>query len=125
MNTPEHYTPVMPYFLVPDAKAFIEFVKTVFDSKEILTVPDEDGRIMHAEYSINGGTIMLGQSNGEWKSHPNGTFVVTDDVDGTHARGLAAGATVLQEPGDQCYGRASGFLDAWNNQWWLNTPAEE
>ena len=124
MNVPQHYSPVMPYFIVGDADAFIKFITTVFDAKEILRVPSPDGSVMHAEYSINGGTVMFGQAGGEWKSFPCGVFVVTDRVDEIHERALANGAVSIQEPGERGYGRASGFQDAFGNQWWLNTPGE-
>ena len=70
MNVPAHYSPVMPYFVVPSAADFIEFITNGFDAKEMITVPGDDGLVTDAEYRINGGTIMLGQSGGEWKPFP-------------------------------------------------------
>jgi uncharacterized glyoxalase superfamily protein PhnB len=112
----------MPYLVVSDAEAFIKFISDVFDAKEMLTVPDEDGVVMHAEYSINGGTLMIGGAGGEWSPFPCSMFVVVKDVDGLYAKGLSHGATGNQEPSERGYGRAAGFLDAWGNQWWLNDP---
>jgi PhnB protein len=122
MTTHEHYSPVMPYIIARDAAALIDFITTVFDATEKLRVNADDGSVMHCEYSINGGTIMFGQSGGEWKPFPCGIFVVVEDVDGIYAKGLAHGATAIQEPGDRGYGRAAGFLDQWGDQWWLNNP---
>ncbi len=124
MNVPKHYSPVMPYIVLSNADDFIKFITEVFDAKEILRVPSDDGSVMHAEYSINGGTVMFGQAGGEWKAFQCGMFVVTENVDELHKRGLANGATEIQEPGDRGYGRASGFQDPFGNQWWLNTPSE-
>lgn len=122
-TTPEHYSPVMPYIVLPgDAQGFIDFIKEVFDAEEKLRVDHDSGEVMHAEYSINGGTIMFGQSGGEWKSFPCGMFVVVDDVDGLYTKALERGADSIQEPGDRGYGRAAGFNDKWGNQWWLNSP---
>ena len=121
-SIPAHYSPVMPYLILSDAEAFIDFIKTVFDAEELFRVNTDDGSVMHCEYSINGGTIMFGQSGGEWKPFPCGMFVVVNDVDGLYAKGLANGATGIQEPGERGYGRAAGFLDKWGNQWWLNDP---
>lgn len=124
MNVPEHYSPVMPYIVLPnDAEGFIKFIEEVFGAEEKLSVRDEDGKFRHAEFSINGGTIMFGQAGGEWKAFPCGMFIVTDDVDGIYAKGIARGGKGNQEPGDQEYGRAAGFIDPWGNQWWLNSPA--
>lgn len=124
MNVPEHYSPVMPYFVVPNGNDFKDFIIAVFDAKEILTVPNEDGSVMHGEYSINGGTIMFGQASADWKSAPTGVFVVTDDVTGLYARGLENKATGNQEPNNYGYGQAAGFIDPWGNQWWLNSPED-
>ena len=73
----------MPYYIVPDTAGFIAFITNVFNAKEMLTVPSEDGSLMHGEYSINGGTIMFGQASEEWKSCTCRVFVLTEDVDAT------------------------------------------
>ena len=124
MKVPKHYSPVMPYFVVGSADDFIKFIVKVFDAKELLRVPDQDGSVIHAEFSINGGTIMFGQAGGQWKPFPCSVYVVTDKVDELYQRGVANGATGNQEPTDREYGRAAGFLDKWGNQWWLNNPGE-
>lgn len=122
MKIPEHYSAVMPYLVVSDADAFIGFITKVFEAKEMLRVNTDDGSVMHAEFSINGGTIMFGEAGGEWKSFPCAMFVVVKDVDGLYAKGLTHGATGNQEPDERGYGRAAGFIDKWGNQWWLNDP---
>ena len=122
MSIPEHYSPVMPYLVVKDADAFTEFITAVFGAKGMLKVPNEDGSVMHAECSINGGTIMFGQAGETWPPFPCAMYLVVKDVDGLYAKGLAHGATGNQEPGERGYGRAAGFIDKWGNQWWLNDP---
>ena len=114
----------MPYIVLPDdADGFINFITKVFGAEKKLRVDMDDGSLMHAEYSINGGTLMFGVSGGEWKPFPCGMFVVVDDVDGLYAKAIEHGANSVQEPGDRGYGRAAGFQDKWGNQWWLNDPA--
>ena len=122
MKTPNYYSSVMPYFVVTDATKFIEFLTEVFAAKELLAVRNDDSSIKHAEYSINGGTIMIGQGSDAWPTYKLSTFVLVKDVDGVYAKGLASGGKGNQEPGDQEYGRAAGFIDKWGNQWWLNDP---
>ena len=122
MKKPEHYSPVMPYLVVSDAEGFIRFIKDVFNAEEKLRVNTNDGSVMHAEYSINGGTIMFGQAGGEWPVCTCGMFVVVNDVDGIYAKGIASGAAGNQEPDERGYGRAAGFIDPFGNQWWLNDP---
>lgn len=122
MKLPEHYSPVMPYFVVSEADAFIDFISTVFNAVEMLRVDHPDGSVMHCEYTINGGTIMFAQASDEWPPFPCATYIVTKDVDGLYAKGLSSGAKGNQEPGERGYGRSAGFIDSWGNQWWLNDP---
>lgn len=123
MNVPDHYQPLMPYLVVENADDFIAFITTVFDAEEKLRVNrKDDGSLMHGEYNINGGTIMLGESSADWKPFPCAMYLVTADVDDLYHRGLENGAASNQEPGERGYGRSAGFLDPWGNQWWLNDP---
>jgi uncharacterized glyoxalase superfamily protein PhnB len=119
---PDHYSPVMPYLVVPDADELIRFIKAVFNAKELLRVDTAEGSVMHAEYGVNGGTIMFGQAGSEWKAFPCSMYVVESDVDGVYARAIENGATGNMPPEDKDYGRAAGFIDKSGNQWWLNDP---
>lgn len=123
MKLPNHYQPLMPYLVVKDADGFISFITTVFSAEEKLRVDrKDDGSLMHGEYSINGSTIMLGESSDEWKPFPCALYLVTEKVDELFDKGISNGATGNQEPGERGYGRSAGFLDQWGNQWWLNDP---
>ena len=106
---PEHYSPIMPYLVVKDADGFIEFIKTVFGAEEKLRVNMPDGSLMHGEYSINGGTIMLGQAGETWPPFPAPMYLVTQEVDDLYKRGIENGATGNMEPQDKEYGRAAGL----------------
>jgi uncharacterized glyoxalase superfamily protein PhnB len=112
----------MPYRLLKEVDGFISFIKTVFDAEEKLRVNNGDGSLMHGEYSINGGTIMLGEAGDQWPPFPAPMYLVTDKVDELFERGVANGAGGNMEPQDKEYGRAAGFVDKWGNQWWLNDP---
>ena len=122
MPIPDYYQPIMPYLVMPDAAEFIAFIKAVFDAEEKLVVRNPDNSIMHAEFSVNGGTILLGQAKAEWPPFPAPMYLVTKDVDELYAKGIANGATGNQEPGERGYGRSAGFVDQFGNQWWLNWP---
>ncbi len=122
MSVPDYYQPIMPYLVIKDADAFIAFIKAVFDAEEKLIVRNPDESVMHAEFSLNGGTILLGQADDAWPPFPAPMYLVTKNVDELYARGIANGATGNQEPGEHGYGRSAGFLDQFGNQWWLNWP---
>lgn len=122
MAVPDYYQPIMPYLVLPDADGFIEFIKAVFDAEERMIFRNPDDSIMHAEFSVNGGTILLGAAGDNWPPFPAPMYLVTDKVDELYAKGVENGATGNQEPGERGYGRSAGFIDKWGNQWWLNWP---
>ncbi len=122
MGLPEYYQPIMPYIVVEDADAFIEFIRAVFDAEEKLVVRGTDGSVRHAEFTLNGGTILIGQAGGSWPAFPAPLYLPTEKVDELYERGIAHGATGNQEPATREYGRSAGFVDRWGNQWWLNWP---
>jgi PhnB protein len=110
----------MPYLMVEDAAAFIEFVKNVFDA-EMTHESMRDGIIGHCEAQIGGSTIMFSQSRDQWKPATANMFVYVPDADDTYMRALEAGATSVMEISDQEYGRSGGFTDPFGNVWWVTT----
>jgi uncharacterized glyoxalase superfamily protein PhnB len=120
MNIPEGHQAVMPYLMMEDAPAFIEFIKNVFNAE--MTHQDMRGDIIgHCEARISGGTIMFSQSRDEWKPATANMFVYVPDADDTYRKAMAAGATSVMEVADQEYGRSGGFTDPFGNVWWVTT----
>jgi PhnB protein len=101
-----------------DPAAAIEWLSRAFgfeeDASERYTEPD--GRITHAQLSLNGATIMLANPTPEYRSPKNhrkecetaarmldnpwvvdGNLVYVDDVDAHHERARTAGATIIRE----------------------------
>jgi PhnB protein len=53
-------------------------------------------------------------------------YLYVEDADAVYRRGLAAGATGLQEPKDESHGdRMGGYADPAGNQWWIATHIED
>lgn len=120
---PQGHQRLMPYFLVPDAEAFIAFLKKTFDARDREMHRDDEGRVMHAELTIGTNVLMLGQSNAEWKAGSSMNYLYVSDADATHARCLVQGCSELYAPRNEAYGmRSSGVKDAWGNTWWLAQP---
>ncbi len=119
MNIPVGHQAVMPYLMLEDAKAFIAFIKEVFDAELTHETYNEDGTAAHCEANINGGTIMFSNSRGEWKTATANMFVYVSDADTVFAKALAAGATSVMEIADLDYGRSGGFADPHGNVWWV------
>jgi uncharacterized glyoxalase superfamily protein PhnB len=120
MNIPKDHQAVMPYLMLNDAAAFIEFIKKVFDA-EMTQESMRDGVVGHCEANINGGTIMFSNSRDEWKPATANMFVYVPDADATYEKALAAGATSVMEIADQDYGRSGGFTDPHGNVWWVTS----
>ncbi|MFP5436311.1 MAG: VOC family protein [Bacteroidia bacterium] len=123
MNIPEHYLPVMPYIIIDDAQAFLDFTVAVFNAKAQLVVPGEGERaIMHAEIRIGDAVIMFAGGNEQWGAKTGGMFIFVPDADAVYNTALQHGATSLMKPVQQDYGYSGGFQDPFGNQWWICTP---
>ena len=66
--------------------------------------------------------IEMGEAHGEAQPMPPALFVNVDNLEESYARALSAGATSMQVPTDQAYGRTAWVKDAWDNVWYLVAP---
>jgi PhnB protein len=111
----------MPYLILDDVNAFIEFTKKVFGASEKERYPDDDGRIVHAEVTIGESTIMAGESTEQWPVQTAGLYVNVNNADLVYQKALDAGAVSVQKPSDQEYGRTCGVKDPQGNTWWITS----
>ena len=123
MNIPNGHQPLMPYLILKNADAFIEFTKTVFGAKEVFkSYRDNDNKIiMHAEVQINGCNIMFADMNEFYGVANANLFIYVEDADETVDIALANGATIINELADQDYGRSGGIEDPFGNVWWVTS----
>ncbi len=123
---PDGYHAVTPYLVVNGAARLIDFLEEVFDAEQVERLDAPGGRIGHAEVRIGDSRVMLGDAGGEHPPMPMMLYVYVYDVDATHQRALAAGATSVQDPADQFYGdRRSGVKDPCGNTWYIATHIED
>src|ERR1035437_6343285 len=120
MSVPDYYQPLMPYVVLKDADGFIDFIKRVFDAEEKAVHRNDDGSVMHAEFLVNGGTILFGEAGDQHPPFPAAMYLSMQKIDELYRRGFDNGAEGNMEPADRDYDRAAGFKDKWGNQWWLN-----
>jgi len=126
------YPPLIPYLVVPDAAAAIDFYKTAFSAIELTRHHAGDStQIAHAHLLINGGSIMLsddfsGMMGGKSMTpsalggSPITLHLVLADVDAFWERAIAAGAEVKMELADQFWGDRYGQLtDPFGHIWSL------
>ena len=121
LNIPEGYNQVMPYLIVENAAAFIEFTKKVFGAEERMMAMRDEKLIQHAEISIGASVIMIADATEQYKPQPAGLFIYVDDCDTAYKNALENGATTISEPAGQSYGRSAGVKDGFGNTWWITS----
>jgi len=121
---------IYPTFRYRDAQTMIEWLEKAFG----FVVKEQfvhDGKVGHAELSIGGALIMLGEARddafGKMVGAPGeqggkATYVAVDDVDTIYATAEAAGAKILQGLVDRDYGsREFICADPQGNVWSFGT----
>jgi PhnB protein len=131
--------PTNPYLTVRGAADAIAFYQKAFGAKETARMPAQDGkRLMHAELSFNGGTVMLSDEFPEHEDHgairaptpdqPATVAVVIHfgtpaEVDATFRRAVDAGCKAKVEPQDMFWDARFAMLnDPFGHRWMLNAP---
>ena|SRR5271165_3365000 len=119
LNIPGGYNQVMPYLIIENAAAFMEFTEKVFGAEERNKAMRDEKLIQHGEISIGGSVIMFADATEQYKPQPAGMFIYVDNCDDVYKNALANGAASVTEPADQTYGRSAGIKDAFGNTWWM------
>lgn len=133
--------PVNPYLTVKGAADAITFYQKAFGATENTRMQAQDGkRLMHADLTINGGTVMLSDEFPEYTEHGAAAvhaptkdkpaavavalqFAKPADVDAMHHRAVEAGCTSTMGPEDTFWdARFSMLLDPYGHRWMLNAP---
>lgn len=122
---PDGYHAITPYLLVNNVAKQIEFLQNAFGAKVIARTDTPQGT-MHAELQIHDSMLMMGQVPPDRKAMPMMLYLYVEDADKYFAQAVQAGATIVQELGDQYYGdRSGGVKDINDNQWWIATRKED
>ncbi len=116
---------IVPFIVYEDAASAIEWLERAFGFVEKASErhTEEDGRVTHAELSLEGAMIYLANPTPEYVSprrhrqaceamrraydNPyvvDGHFVEVDDLQAHFERARAAGATILREPEEPGHG---------------------
>ncbi len=98
---PEGYQAVMPYLIIENANAFIEFVQKVFNAELLNKHIRDENIIMHAEIKIGNSIIMLADSTPQYPPQPSGFFIYVDDADKTYETALNNNAIAVTDISDQ------------------------
>ena len=119
---PEGLRPVTPFLHPVGAAGLIEFLKQAFDAEVISREQSPEGAIHHATVRIGDSMIEMGEAHGAAQPMPPALFLNVENLEKSYERALDAGATSMQPPQDQGYGRTAWVKDAWDNIWYLAAP---
>ena len=120
-NIPEKYQTVMPYLILNDASGFLSFMEKVFGAELIYKEMRNEKVIRHAEICVGESVIMFANATPEYTEQPGSFFIYVNNADETFDNALNSGASTLQEPSDQSYGRSGGVKDPFGNIWWMTS----
>jgi PhnB protein len=131
--SPERYRhTVIAHIMLDDASAAIEFYQRALSATELFRIAGPHGRILHAEISVGGAVVMVGDAEPPFTaptasgSTTVGLHIYLDDVDTALARAEQAGATILQPAQDMFSGDRAGMLqDPFGHIWVLLTHQED
>lgn len=125
MQIPASHQSVMPYLLIENAQAFIDFAEKLFQGNLTYKAYREDGKtIMHAEVTIAGQVFMLAEATADWQAQPGGFFIYVEEADNVFNKALTLGAEEIMPMSDQSYGRSGGVKDPFGNVWWITSVIE-
>jgi predicted enzyme related to lactoylglutathione lyase len=131
MNAPTRprvpYPGALPYLAAADARAAIEFYRSVFDAEVGEPIIMPDGRIGHCELTMGGGTVYLADAHPEIGVVAPMPVVPRDAGDRRGRYGRHAGAV---RPRRHCAARAvrglwvrnAVIVDPAGHRWMLNGP---
>jgi uncharacterized glyoxalase superfamily protein PhnB len=123
---------LVPYLIYRDAPAAIDFLCRAFGFVERMRYAMDDGRIGHAELTLDGDVLMLasvyegfGESPLDLPALSSFIYCRIDDADAHCARARAAGATVIGEPVEDHGARSYRALDLEGHRWLFTAAAGE
>jgi len=123
-----------PHIVCAGAADAIEFYKKAFGAEELIRMPGENGKLMHASVSIDGAMLMLVDENKEWgllsPLSLGGTAVTLHlnvaNADAAIAQAEAAGATVTLPAHDAFWGDRYGQVkDPFGHSWSIAHPLRD
>jgi PhnB protein len=126
--------PAIPYLIVRDAAAAIEFYKNAFSATEFVRLADSSGKVMHAEIKIGDSQIMLADEFPDMGycsptmlgGSSVSILIYVEDVDKVFASATSAGANPTMPVQDQFDGDRRGTLtDPFGHIWLIATRKEE
>jgi PhnB protein len=121
------------YIAIKGCDEAIEFYKKAIGAIEKGRLLMPDGKIGHAEITIEGSLLMMSEENSDWGNvspqtlggNPLTFSLYVKDVDAVFQKAVDAGATVLMPLKDEFYGDRTGqVVDPFGYKWMIATHKE-
>lgn len=131
---PAGYGAVLPYLVIKNAAAALEFYQNAFSAETIMRMDMPGGAVMHAEMRIGTAVFMLSEQSDDWGNKspdmlgdsPVTLMIYVADVDAFVARATTAGASLTMPVADQFWGDRCGCLqDPFGHRWMISTHIED
>ena len=131
---PDRYrNAIVPHIYIDGASDAIAFYKRAFGAVELFRIAHPDGKILHAEMSICGSVIMIGDPDDRLYGEPRSggrctasLHIFIDDNAALLRRAVEAGAEAIQPPTDLFYGANSASVrDPFGHVWVLLSWKED
>jgi PhnB protein len=124
---------IVPHIYIDGASAGIDFYKRAFGAVELFRIAHPNGKILHAEISIRGSVVMIGDPDDKLYGEPRmlgrctaGLHIFLDDNKALLRRAVDAGAEEVQPPTDMFYGANSASVrDPFGHVWVLLSWQED
>ena len=129
-----HSQRVFPYLLYENAAGALDWLVRVFGFHEHLRHVSDDGRVDHAEISVDRYVILLAQPQSDYRSKKSrgdsSTYIelviVVDDVEEHFNHAKAEGARIIREPTQEPWGTKSyRVADLEGRVWEFEQPLEK
>jgi PhnB protein len=120
-----------PYLCAKDAARAIEFYARAFEAQVASRIDMPDGRVGHAELTIDGALLYVADEFPEYDhlspqtigGSPVQFHLTVGDADAFLARAIDAGATLVRPIADREYGERSGtIVDPFGHRWTIASP---
>jgi PhnB protein len=131
---PERYrNSIVPHIYIDGAADGIAFYKRAFGAEELFRIGHPNGKILHAEISICGSVVMIGDPDHRLYGEPQllggctaGLHIFLEDNAALLRRAVAAGAEEIQPPTEMFYGANSASVrDPFGHVWVLLSWTED
>jgi len=130
----KNYTAITAALCVTDMKAAADFYQKAFGFQKRSTMKGPDGKLMHAELTFRGTSLMLGPEMPEMGARgaknvgasPTTLYLLVEDVDKVVAKAVKLGAKPLGPVSNMFWGdRCGRLVDPEGYTWYVATHIAE